>query len=503
MPALERLPKVSALVALLAAPAQGSDRSWGSLPDDAIRLSNPQCRIALVVGNGRYRHANNLQRAVHDARTMASTVELLGFEVIDDYDLAEDELREVVERFASRLKPGCVAFVYYSGHALEGQGGENYLLPTDLTGRESHILRTHAIRLGDLQAITADRGAGARIAFFDACRSLVFDGERGQGEGGMGSVGMGIGSFTGYSTSTGEIARDDSGFADALSRWMLVPGLTVEQVFSEVQNELGRQKAHIPEAQVPVSRDSLVGEFYFLPPRQQGVKPPPPPPPIPQADTVSVEGGTYQVDVFQHSRVEGYDPYRTVPVFETIAVEVRPFISGRTEVQQRDWAAVFGDNPSWPTLDGRNVIGPSFPVQMVTWLDAVRYCNSRSRQDGLEPYYALDGDMVVARGGGGWRLPTVDEWWVLASAGGANMVHMTWDSAPFPSPGPQGTANDWGVVDAVGGVEEWLDGQGPDKPVAGGPRFHPGSLEDLSEAATRPFDLPSPWRGFRVVRSAE
>ena len=65
----------------------------------------------------------------------------------------------------------------------------------------------------------------------------------------------------------------------------------------------------------------------------------------------------------------------------------RPFYLGVTELTQAEYEAVMGGNPSWfsSTGDGRKVAGQStgrHPVEQVSWLDAVTFCNKLSELEG-------------------------------------------------------------------------------------------------------------------------
>jgi formylglycine-generating enzyme required for sulfatase activity len=140
----------------------------------------------------------------------------------------------------------------------------------------------------------------------------------------------------------------------------------------------------------------------------------------------------------------------------------RPFSLGQHEVTQGQYQAVMGENPS--EFKGSN----DLPVEQVSWLDAVTFCNKLGEKEGRTPCYRIDGKDVTVIAGNGYRLPTEAEWEYACRAGsttrypfgdnGAELGENAWFSGNAElktHPVGQKRPNRWGLHDMLGNVWEW------------------------------------------------
>ena len=140
----------------------------------------------------------------------------------------------------------------------------------------------------------------------------------------------------------------------------------------------------------------------------------------------------------------------------------RPFFLGIHEVTQGQYQAVMGNNPS--QFKGSD----DLPVENVSWLDAVNFCNKLSEREKLTPFYRIDGTEVTVVGGNGYRLPTEAEWEYACRAKSATLYPFGDDASKLDEyawsehnseskthPVGQKLPNAWGLYDMLGNVWEW------------------------------------------------
>ena len=96
----------------------------------AIAPAHAEKRVALVVGNGAYAHADKLANPVNDARGMRGALASLKFDVLYGEDLDLKALRRMIGRFSSAVEDADVALVYFAGHGATF-GDVPYVVPVD------------------------------------------------------------------------------------------------------------------------------------------------------------------------------------------------------------------------------------------------------------------------------------------------------------------------------------------------------------------------------------
>jgi len=229
-------------------------------------------RVALVVGNSAYVHANALPNPVNDAGDMAKALAEVGFEVILGLDLSKSAFDAKVRDFARALENADVALFFYAGHGLQASG-KNHLVPVDAKLQVERDLDFEAVSVDFvLKQMELDREGKTNIVFLDACRDNPLArnlarsmGTRSAAIGqGLAQVQTGVGTFIAYSTQPGNVALDGEGrnspFTAALTKGVRVPDRNLTSVMIEVRKDV---LAATGGKQVPWDHSALTGDFYF------------------------------------------------------------------------------------------------------------------------------------------------------------------------------------------------------------------------------------------------
>lgn len=236
-------------------------------------------------------------------------------------------------------------------------------------------------------------------------------------------------------------------------------------------------------------------------------------------------------------------------------VYIDSFYIDKYETTQAEYTALMKENPTEtkkkkPNLEPpylENVsVGPNYPVSRISWTDAAKYCNARSRNEKLEPCYdenTWECDFTK----NGYRLPTEAEWEYACRAGTTTTYYFGddvnelskyanyWPDAakyyeamadigiwekPLPTLQPVGQKkpNSWGLYDMLGNVREWCNDWYDETYYTRSPESNPQGPEKGEYKVTRgggyidgnarcydrsPHKMDVHWAcvGFRCVRN--
>ena len=229
-------------------------------------------RVALIVGNGAYKHVPALGNPPRDARLIAAALKDVGFQIVTlSSDLTRDRFFETLKAFAVEAEKADWAVVYYAGHGFE-IGGVNYLVPVDAKLSADRDAETEAVALE--QVIAAVGGARKlRLVMLDACRDNPFAPSMQRTialklvDKGFSNIEPGAGFMVVYAAKHGETAFDGEGvnspFATAVARDIREPRVEIRKVFDIVRDDVWTSTKHV---QQPFTYGSPPGreDFYFV-----------------------------------------------------------------------------------------------------------------------------------------------------------------------------------------------------------------------------------------------
>ena len=169
-----------------------------------------------------------------------------------------------------------------------------------------------------------------------------------------------------------------------------------------------------------------------------------------------------------------------------IEIPGKDFKMSATEITQKQYEEVMGENPSYFNKDKN---AANNPVEKISWYDAIYFCNKLSINEGKTPVYKVYGESNVTywdytphKGNtingrisqnteaNGYRLPTVEEWKYAAKggmdylfAGSDDLTEVAWcqENSDYSthSVGKK-KPNGYGLYDMYGNVSEWCWDEG-------------------------------------------
>ena len=221
-------------------------------------------RVALVIGNAAYVNIPALGNSTNDAKSMATILRKLGFQVVEVVDGSKAQMDKAVENLQDLLKgKQAVAMLYYAGHGLQ-LDWHNYMVPVDVKLTQASDVPKQTIDIETV--ITSFKKATTRmnIIVLDACRDNPFAGKASSGKG-LAQLDAPVGTFLAFATAPGNVAEDgdvEGGnglFTQYLLKELQKPA-RIEDVFKRVRLQV-RQKSQ--GRQIPWDSSSLEDDFSF------------------------------------------------------------------------------------------------------------------------------------------------------------------------------------------------------------------------------------------------
>lgn len=247
-----------------------------------------------------------------------------------------------------------------------------------------------------------------------------------------------------------------------------------------------------------------------------------------ETDLIQVKGGTFKMGSKTSDTSAELDEQKEH------SVTLNTFEISKFEVTVWEWKQFIKANkmkmpikPSWGWQD-------NYPINGITWNEAIAYCNWLSTKEKLQPCYSKKGPNFICNfKANGYRLPTEAEW-EFAAKGGTNskgfrysgsdkLEDVAWYKANSNGqPHTVGTKlpNELGIYDMSGNVWEWCwdwynkdfykleKGDNPKGPEMGERRTVRGGSWDSKSNYVRPANristIPSKtheFYGFRIART--
>ena len=434
------------------------------LPSTPFLHAATEQRTALVIGNSNYT-SGPLKNPANDAVDMSNTLEKLGFNVILKTNATKREMGKAVEDFD-------VGLFYYAGHGVQ-VNGVNYLIPVGVKINEETDVEYEAIDAGRILATMRNAKSRINIVILDACRDNPYARSFRSATRGLAIIANApMGTIISYSTSPGDVALDGKGrnspYTSSLLKYIKEPGLTIEQVFKHVRQQIDTETGG---KQVPWELSSMKGEFYFNPEEPSATRlsmetrdkekdmamAKPPVRVSGETKTLRNSFGMVFVLIKAGSFIMGSpidEKDRRIDETQHQVTISKDFYMQTTKVTQGQWRAIMGKNSTELRYDNGwlHQYSDDGPTKDVTWNQVKEFIRKLNQREKSTKY----------------RLPTEAEWEYAARAGTATRFYWGdqedcskancnvkgWEV--YPETVGSHPPNPWGLYDMIGNVVEWV-----------------------------------------------
>ncbi len=231
--------------------------------------TQPEKRVALVIGNGTYQKTTPLNNPANDANDMAQALKDLGFEVISGTNQTKQQMEALIRQFGNRLaETKAVGLFFYAGHGI-AQAGTNYLIPIDADIQAEDEIEYSSVSINLVLTKMASANNGFNMVILDACRNNPFArtwrNYREVGDkGGLTRINAPTGTLIAYATKPGDVASDGGGrnglYTGTLLKHIREKNVDIMKMLQLVRADVMKQSDN---KQVPFDESSIVGDFYF------------------------------------------------------------------------------------------------------------------------------------------------------------------------------------------------------------------------------------------------
>jgi formylglycine-generating enzyme required for sulfatase activity len=229
-------------------------------------------RVALVIGNSDYQHAQNLPKLTNptnDAEDVAAALRSFGFEVIERHNQTLEAMNAAIAEFGRRIADSDAALFYFAGHGIQVKN-QNYLMPINAKLESEAVVPYQGINVNQILDEMDNAKSAANIVMLDACRNNPVTGKFRSGKTrGLASPGaVPKGTVIVYATDPGNVAADGEGrnglFTSGLLTAFRGEQLSLDDVLTVASAEVERVSQHTQTPYVNGPK-TLQRNFHFRP----------------------------------------------------------------------------------------------------------------------------------------------------------------------------------------------------------------------------------------------
>lgn len=140
-----------------------------SITQPAHLPNTDQKKIALIVGNSRYKYMEQLPCALTDARDMDSLLKTAGYQTIILLDKSLKIFKDSLNEFRKRMTKESICFFYYAGHAAEYMDN-NYIYFETSNPQSLEDMQEQTFDFALLLNVLDSKQVKTRIILLDCCR---------------------------------------------------------------------------------------------------------------------------------------------------------------------------------------------------------------------------------------------------------------------------------------------------------------------------------------------